>query len=55
MTLLTPDGRAVTHRLDTCVALEIDSYGDLYDAFDYALRGDGADVEGRRVRMQGSL
>ena len=51
-----PDsGREITLWIDTCVCLEVDSHGDIFDEADKHLRGEAADVEIRRVRMQESL
>lgn len=52
-----PPSGPFTHWIDTNVKLEVYSRGDLYDAFEAFKRGEGAiaDVEMRRVRLQGSL
>lgn len=44
-----------THWIDTNVMLEVYSHGDLFDEWEKQQRGEPSDVEGRRMRMQGSL
>jgi len=52
-----PPSGPLTHWVDTNVMLEVYSQGDVYDAYEGWQRGEIpiANVEARRIRMQGSL